>query len=76
MKEKMTLKKRSISTEKTRAFWTQFRRKLFLASCLCSAVATGLLYWGTGLDAETWGMIAMTYIGSKPQSTLQKYGKG
>ena len=32
---------------------------------LVFAVATALLYLGVGLDAETWGMIAMTYIGGQ-----------
>ena len=32
---------------------------------LVFAVATVLLYLGVGLDAETWGMIAMTYIGGQ-----------
>ena len=32
---------------------------------LVFAVATGLLYLGVGLDADTWGMIAMAYIGGQ-----------
>ena len=32
---------------------------------LVFAVATALLYLGVGLDADTWGMIAMTYIGGQ-----------
>jgi hypothetical protein len=32
---------------------------------LVFAVATALLYLNVGLDADTWGMIAMTYIGGQ-----------
>ena len=32
---------------------------------LVFAVATVLLYLEVGLDADTWGMIAMTYIGGQ-----------
>ena len=32
---------------------------------LVFTVATALLYLGVGLDADTWGMIAMTYIGGQ-----------
>jgi len=32
---------------------------------LVFAVATALLYLEVGLDADTWGMIAMTYIGGQ-----------
>jgi hypothetical protein len=32
---------------------------------LVFAVATALLYLNVGLDADIWGMIAMTYIGGQ-----------
>ena len=32
---------------------------------LVFTVATALLYLEVGLDADTWGMIAMTYIGGQ-----------
>jgi len=32
---------------------------------LVFTVATALLYLGVGLYADTWGMIAMTYIGGQ-----------
>tara|TARA_R110001592_G_scaffold106073_1_gene298062 strand:+ start:4153 stop:4368 length:216 start_codon:yes stop_codon:yes gene_type:complete len=32
---------------------------------LVFVVATALLYLEVGLDADTWGMIAMTYIGGQ-----------
>ena len=75
MKKKMTLKKLCISTEKKEGVLMQFKRKLFLASYLF-AVATGLLYWGAGLDAETWGMIAMTYIGGQTAIDFAKVWRG
>ena len=40
------------------------QEKVISRKLLVFAVATGLLYWA-GLDAETWGMIAMTYIGGR-----------
>ena len=43
---------------------------------LVFAVATGLLYWGSGLDADTWGMIAMCYIGGQTAIDFAKVWKG
>lgn len=43
----------------------QFQNKVISRKLLVFAVATGLLYLGVGLDADTWGMIAMAYIGGQ-----------
>ena len=39
------------------------QEKVVSRKLLVFGVATALLYWGTGLDADTWAMIAMVYIG-------------
>ena len=41
------------------------QEKVISRKLLVFAVATALLYLEVGLDAETWGMIAMTYIGGQ-----------
>jgi hypothetical protein len=41
------------------------QEKVISRKLLVFGVATGLLYWGAGLDADTWGMIAVTYIGGQ-----------
>ena len=38
--------------------------KLVSRKLLVFATATGLMTWA-GLDSETWGMIAMIYIGTQ-----------
>ena len=43
---------------------------------LVFGVATGLLYWGVGLDADVWGMIAMTYIGGQTAIDFAKVWRG
>jgi hypothetical protein len=41
------------------------QEKVISRKLLVFGVATALLYLEVGLDAETWGMIAMTYIGGQ-----------
>lgn len=41
------------------------QEKVVSRKLLVFGVATALLYWGAGLDADTWGLIAMTYIGGQ-----------
>ena len=43
---------------------------------LVFGVATGLLYWNVGLDPDTWGMIAMSYIGGQTAIDFAKVWKG
>ena len=52
------------------------QEKVISRKLLVFAVATGLLYWGVGLDAETWGMIAMTYIGGQTAIDFAKVWRG
>ena len=51
------------------------QEKVISRKLLVFAVATGLLYWA-GLDAETWGMIAMTYIGGQTAIDFAKVWRG
>ena len=52
------------------------QERLISRKLLVFAVATGLLYWGSGLDADTWGMIAMCYIGGQTAIDFAKVWKG
>tara|TARA_A100001015_G_C14368014_1_gene473063 strand:- start:125 stop:427 length:303 start_codon:yes stop_codon:yes gene_type:complete len=51
------------------------QEKVISRKLLVFAVATALLYT-VGLDAETWGMIAMTYIGGQTAIDFAKVWKG
>ncbi|MEC7658891.1 MAG: hypothetical protein VYB41_02270 [Bacteroidota bacterium] len=51
------------------------QEKIISRKLLVFAVATALL-WYVGLDAETWGMIAMTYIGGQTAIDFAKVWKG
>ena len=51
------------------------QEKVISRKLLVFGVATGLLYWA-GLDAETWGMIAMTYIGGQTAIDFAKVWRG
>ena len=51
------------------------QEKIISRKLLVFGVATGLLYWA-GLDAETWGMIAMTYIGGQTVIDFAKVWRG
>jgi hypothetical protein len=51
------------------------QEKIISRKLLVFAVATALL-WYVGLDADTWGMIAMTYIGGQTAIDFAKVWKG
>ena len=51
------------------------QEKIISRKLLVFAVATGLMYW-SGLDADTWGMIAMTYIGGQTVIDFAKVWRG
>jgi len=50
---------------KDKGLFDALQERVVSRKLLVFAVATGLLYWNVGLDADTWGMIAMTYIGGQ-----------
>ena len=60
--------------EKTGAI-DAIQEKIVSRKLLVFGVATALL-WYVGLDAETWGMIAMTYIGGQTAIDFAKVWKG
>ncbi len=51
------------------------QEKVISRKLLVFGVATGLLWWA-GLDADTWGMIAMTYIGGQTAIDFAKVWRG
>ena len=51
------------------------QEKVISRKLLVFGVATALLYWA-GLDADTWGMIAMTYIGGQTAIDFAKVWRG
>jgi len=50
---------------KDKGLMDALQERIVSRKLLVFGVATGLLYWNVGLDADTWGMIAMTYIGGQ-----------
>ena len=61
---------------KDRGLFDAIQERVVSRKLLVFGVATGLLYWGVGLDADTWGMIAMTYIGGQTAIDFAKVWKG
>jgi len=53
----------------------QAREKVISRKLLVFLTATGLLAW-SNLDASTWGMIAMCYIGGQSAIDFAKIWKG
>ena len=53
----------------------QLQQKVISRKLLVFATATALLIWA-GLDANTWGMIAMCYIGGQSAIDFAKVWKG
>ena len=51
------------------------QEKVVYRKLLVFGIATALL-WLVGLDAETWGMIAMTYIGGQTAIDFAKVWRG
>jgi len=56
-------------------FIDQAREKIISRKLMVFGTATGLLIW-SGLDANTWGMIAMCYIGGQSAIDFAKIWKG
>jgi len=61
---------------KDKGVFDAVQEKVISRKLLVFAVATGLLYWGAGLDADTWGLIAMTYIGGQTAIDFAKVWRG
>ena len=61
---------------KDKGIFDAIQERVVSRKLLVFAVSTGLLYWGAGLDADTWGMIAMTYIGGQTAIDFAKVWKG
>ena len=62
---------------KDKGVFDAVQEKVISRKLLVFAVATGLLYWGVGLDAETWGMIAIVYVGGQSViDTVKVYKHG
>lgn len=60
---------------KDKGLFDAVQERVVSRKLLVFGVATGLLYWGVGLDADTWGMIAMTYIGGQTAIDFAKVWK-
>ena len=61
---------------KDKGMFDAIQERVISRKLLVFGVATGLLYWGVGLDADTWGMIAMTYIGGQTAIDFAKVWRG
>jgi len=59
------LQKALYLNRKDKGLMDALQERIISRKLLVFGVATGLLYWNVGLDADTWGMIAMTYIGGQ-----------
>ena len=61
--------------KKDKGILDSVQEKIISRKLLVFGVATALL-WYAGLDAETWGMIAMTYIGGQTAIDFAKVWRG
>lgn len=64
-----------LNLEKDIGMLDVIQQKIVSRKLLVFGVATALL-WFIGLDADTWGMIAMTYIGGQTTIDFAKVWKG
>ena len=69
------LKKEYKLESKTKGVLDEKQEKIISRKLLVFATATALLVY-SGLDAETWGMIAMMYIGGQSAIDFAKIWKG
>ena len=69
------LKKEFYLESKTKGVLDGLQEKIISRKLLVFATATALLVY-SGLDAETWGMIAMMYIGGQSAIDFAKIWKG
>jgi len=69
------LKKDLYLDRKTKGILDSMQEKIISRKLLVFATATALLVYA-GLDAETWGMIAMMYIGGQSAIDFAKIWRG
>ena len=69
------LKKEFYLESKTKGLLDGLQEKIISRKLLVFATATALLVY-SGLDADTWGMIAMMYIGGQSAIDFAKIWKG
>ena len=75
-KDKITELKKDLYLEsKTKGVLDGLQEKIISRKLLVFATATTLLVY-SGLDADTWGMIAMMYIGGQSAIDFAKIWKG
>jgi len=60
---------------KSKGMLDALQEKIVSRKLLVFLTATGLFYWA-GLDPDTWGMIAMCYIGGQAAIDFAKVWKG
>ena len=60
---------------KSKGVLDSLQEKIVSRKLLVFLISTGLFYWA-GLDADTWGMIAMCYIGGQAAIDFAKVWKG
>ena len=70
-----SLKKDLYLDSKTKGVLDGLQEKIISRKLLVFATATALLVY-SGLDADTWGMIAMMYIGGQSAIDFAKIWKG
>jgi len=69
------LKKALYIDNKSKGVLDAVQEKIISRKLLVFLTATGLLAWA-GLDADTWGMIAICYIGGQSVIDVAKVWKG
>ena len=69
------IKKELYLDDKDKGMLDAIQEKMISRKLLVFLTATGLMYW-SDLDPETWGMIAMCYIGGQSAIDFAKIWKG
>lgn len=79
LKKKLNEKKeelaKKIAKSRSSSFLDSIQERVISRKLLVFAAATSLFMW-FGLDADTWGMIAMMYIGGQSAIDFAKIWKG
>jgi len=69
------VKKELYLNRKDKGVLDAVQERLISRKLLVFLVSTGLLYW-SGLDSDTWGMVAMMYIGGQSAIDFAKVWRG